>query len=129
MMKTRILKKVFSSLTVCCFLLSIHFSQALAIEQQQELMCSASDNPLFEELTRHLLSHGTDITTAPISEEDLATISVAQLDVLGFIVIYYMFMFIYYGQRCLETLDPDPCGSMVTNLLLTLFLGILLDGI
>ena len=129
MVKTRILKKAFSSLTVCCFLLSIHFSQALALEQQQELMCSASDNPLFEELTRHLLSHGTDITTAPISEEDLATISVEQLDVAGLIVIYNIVMFIYYGRLCLETLNPDPCGSMVTHLVLALFLGILLEGV
>ena len=129
MIKTRILKKAFSSLTVCCFLLSIQFSQALALEQQQEIMCSAFDNPLFEELTRHLLSQGTDTTPGPLSEEDLATISVEQLDVLGFIVIYYIFMFIYYGQLCLETLDPDPCGSMVTNLVLALFLGILLEGV
>jgi hypothetical protein len=129
MIKTRILKKAFSSLTVCCFLLSIQFSHALALEQQEEIMCSALDNPLFEELTRHLLSHVTYTSISSTSEEALATISVEQLDVLGFIVIYYIFMFIYYGRLCLETLDPDPCGSMVTNLVLALFLGILLEGV
>ena len=129
MIKMRTLKKTFSLLVVCCFLSSIHCSQALALEQQEELMCSALDKHFLEELTRYLLLQGTDTATTPLTEEDLATISVEQLDVLGFIVIYYIFMFIYYGRQCLETLDPGPCESMVTNLLLALFLGILFEGV
>ena len=129
MIKLRVLKKTFSLLVVCCFLSSIHYFQALALEQQHTFMCSALDNPLFEELTRQLFSQGTDTSTTPLSEEDLAIISVEQFDVLGFIVIYYILMFIYYGIECLDTLDPGPCESMVTNLLLALFLGILLEGV
>ena len=129
MIKMRTLKKTFSLLVVCCLLSTIHYSQALALEQQEELMCSALDKHLLEELTKQLLSQVTDTTTTPLSEEDLAIISVEQFDVLGFIVIYYIFMFIYYGLQCVETLDPGPCESMVTNLLLALFLGILLEGI
>jgi hypothetical protein len=127
MIKMRVPKKTFSLLIVCCFLSSMQLSQALSLEQQQELMCSALDNPLFEELTRHLLLQDTYTPTVPLSEEDLETISVAQLDVPGLIVIYNILMFIYYGRLCLETLDPDPCGSMVTHLVLALFLGILLE--
>lgn len=129
MITTRILKKTFSLLIVCCLLSSIHLSQARALEQQEGRMCSALDTPLFEELTSHLLSQLTDTPTAPIGVEDLETISPEQFDVAGFIVIYYILRFIYYGRQCLETLDPDPCGSMVTNLVLALFLGILLEGV
>ena len=129
MITMRTLKKMFSLLIVCCFISSTHFSQARALEQHQQLMCSALDNPLFEELTSHLLSQLTYTHTAPIGGEDLATISVEQLDVAGFIVLYNIFMFIYYGRQCLETLNPDPCGSMVTHLVLALFLGILLEGV
>ena len=129
MITTRILKKTFSLLIVCCFLSSIHLSQARALEQQEGRMCSALDTPLFEELASHLLSQLTDTPTAPIGAEDLATISPEQLDVAGFIVLYNIFMFIFYGRQCLETLDPEPCGSMVKHLVLALFLGILLEGV
>lgn len=129
MITTRILKKTVSSFIVCCFLSSIQFSQALALEQQQEIMCSALDDPLLKELTRHFLPQGTYLASTSLSEEDAEAIGVTQFDVLGFIVIYYIFMFIYYGRLCLETLDPAPCGSMVTNLFLALFLGILLEGV
>ena len=90
-------------------------------------MCSALDNPLFEKLITQLHFQDTNTTTTPITEEGLETISVAQLDVLGYIVIYNILMFIYYGRLCLQTLDPSPCGSMVTHLFLALFLGILLE--
>jgi len=92
-------------------------------------MCSALDTPLFEELARQLLFQGDHTADAPISAGDLATISPKQLDVAGFIVLYNIFMFIFYGRQCLETLDPDPCGSMVNHLILALFLGILLEGV
>jgi hypothetical protein len=92
-------------------------------------MCSSLDTPLFEELARQLLFQGDHTADAPISSEDLATISPEQLDVAGFIVLYNIFMFIFYGRQCLETLDPDPCGSMVNHLMLALFLGILLEGV
>ena len=128
MIKMRTLKKTFSLLLVCFLLSSIHCSQALALKQQEELMCSGLDKHLLEELTTQLLSQVIN-TTTPISEEDPAIISVEQFDVLGFIVIYYIFMFLYYGLQCVETLDPGPCESMVTNLLLALFLGILLEGV
>lgn len=128
MITPRILKKTFSLFIVCFFLSSIHLSQALALEQQQELLCSALDDPLFKELTKYLLQE-THTTSAPISAEDLATISPEQIDVVGFIVLYNIFMFIFYGRQCLETLDPDPCGSMVKHLVLALFLGILLEGV
>jgi hypothetical protein len=58
----------------------------------------------------------------------LENINAAAIDLPGLIVIYNIFMFIYYGRLCLETLDPIPCGAMVNHLIVALFLGILLEG-
>jgi hypothetical protein len=129
MITTGSLKKTFSLLIVCCFLSSIHLSQARALEQQEGRMCAPLDTPLFEELAGQLLYQGEHTSDAPISAEDLATISPEQFDVAGFIVLYNIFMFIFYGRQCLGTLDPEPCESMVKHLVLALFLGILLEGV
>jgi len=128
MFTKRLLKKAFSVLTVCCLLSGMHLSRACALEQQQSLMCPASDTPLFQERAGHLLSHTSGMVPLPVSEEDRTTISVAQFDIFGSLVIYNIIMFIYFGRQCLETLDPDPCGAMVNHLVLALFLGILLEG-
>lgn len=128
MMTTRILNKTISLLVVCCFLSGVHFSQAHALKQQGDLICSGADAPLLEELTSFVLSHANSAVSSLPGEGDQGTISVEQLDVLGFIVLYHLFMFIYYGRLCLETLTPEPCGSMVTNLILALFWGILLES-
>ncbi len=128
MIKKRILKKSFSLFVVCCFLSSVQFSQALALEQHEELMCFTSGNPAIEELSKHLAFLDSCNNSGCISEEELEYINEAISDLPGFIVIYNLLMFIYYGRICLETLDPSACESMVTHLVLALFLGILLEG-
>lgn len=128
MIKKRILKKTFSLFVVCCFLSSVQFSQALALEQHEELMCFASDNPAIEELSKHLAFLDSCNNGGCVSEEELEYINEAVSDLPGYIVIYNLLMFIYYGRICLETLDTSACESMVTHLVLALFLGILLEG-
>ena len=113
---------------VCCFLSSVQLSQALALEQHEELMCFASGNPAIEELSKHLAFLDSCNNGGCISEEELEYINEAVSDLPGYIVIYNLLMFIYYGRICLETLDPSACESMVTHLVLALFLGILLEG-
>ena len=127
MIKKRTLKKMLSIFVVCCFLSSVQFSQALAFEQQEELMCFASGNPAIEELSKHLAFLDSCNNGGCISEEELEYINEAVSDLPGFIVIYNILMFIYYGRICLETLDPSACESMATHLVLALFLGILLE--
>jgi hypothetical protein len=127
MIKKRTLKKMLSLFVVCCFLSSVQFSQALALEQQEELKCCASGNPAIEELSQLLAFLDSSNNGVCISEEELENISGPISDLQGFIVIYNILMFIYYGRICLETLDPSACESMATHLVLALFLGILLE--
>ena len=127
MIKKRIFKKTFSLFVVYCFLSSVQFSQALVLEQHEELMCRTSGNPAIEELLKHLAFLDSCNNGVCISEEELEYISEAVSDLPGLIVIYNILMFIYYGKICLETLDPSACGAMTNHLIVALILGIILE--
>jgi hypothetical protein len=128
MRKKRILKKSISLVIVCCFLSGVHITQSSALEQQKEPLCEVSAARACEDLWERLTSPESGTNEACINEAVLENFSAAASDLPGLIVIYNIFMFIYYGRLCLETLDPTPCGAMVNHLVIALFLGILLEG-
>lgn len=129
MKNKRILVKGFSVFVVCCFLSSVHISQVCALGQQEKLFREVPHGPTFEKLFEQLDSPEFCAAEAGIDESVLENIRTAATDLPGLIVIYNIFMFIYYGRLCLETLDPAPCSAMVNHLVIALFLGILLEGI
>ena len=128
MVKKRTFKKMVSLCVVFCFFSSLQFSQALALEQQEEPMCFASGNPAIEELAKHSVCLDSCNNGVCITEEDLEKIGMTAYDLPGLIVVYNLLMFIYYGKICLETLDPTACGSMVTHLVVAIVLGTILEG-
>ena len=128
MIKKRILKKTFSLFLVCSFLSSVQFSQVLALEQQEGLMCCGLGNPTIEELSEHLVLLESYNKGEHTREENLENINEILSDLPGLVVIVNILLFIHFGRICLETQDPSACEAMVTHLLLSLFLGILLEG-
>ena len=128
MIKKRTFKKMSSVCVVFCFLSNVQFSQALALERQDELMYCASGSPEIEELAKHLACLDSCNNGLCITEEDLEKIGETAYDLPGLIVVYNILMFIYYGRICLETLDPSACGSMITHLMVAIILGTILEG-
>lgn len=117
-----------SLMTVCCFLSGSLFSQALALEEQENWCCREISSPALEEPYEQMVSPGATYNNgACIGEEDFDRIGVMDADVAGWLALYNTFMFIYYGRLCLETLDPAPCRAMVNHLFWALFLGVLFE--
>lgn len=113
---------------VFCFMSTVPLSQVRALEPMDESLCCASGNSGVDEWAECLagLDNGTDALC--LSKEDLEAMVEAPSDWPGLIVVYNLLMFIYYGRICLETLDPAPCGSMVTHLVTAIILGTILEG-
>ena len=127
MFKNRRLKKALSLLVICFILSSVHLSQAFALEQQEEYFSSLSRDLTVEEVLEELnLLESCATGECILFEEALINITASPADALGWLAIYHIFMFIKFGGQCLETLDPEPCESMVTHLITSLFLAVLL---
>ena len=127
MFKNRLLKKALSLLVICFILLSVHLSQAFALEQQEKYFSSTSRDLTVEEVSEELnLLESCAAGECILSEEALINIAASPADALGWLAIYHIFQFIKFGGQCLETLDPAPCESMVTHLMTALFLAVLL---
>ena len=127
MFKNRRLKKALSLLVICFILSSVHLSQAFALEQQEEYFSSLSRDLTVEEVLEELnLLESCATGECILFEEALINITASPADALGWLAIYNIFMFIKFGGQCLETLDPEPCESMVTHLMTALFLAVLL---
>ena len=127
MLTKRLLKKILSSLVICCILSSIHLSQAFALDQQEEYFSSASRNLTVEDVLEELnLLESCATGECILSEDALISITASPADALGWLALYHIFQFIKFGGQCLETLDPAPCESMVTHLMTALFLAVLL---
>jgi hypothetical protein len=124
-----VLKKGFSFIVACSFLASTLFSPARALEEQENLSCRTVNDPPFEELFKRLVLLESHHSGACGDTGDVESIGVVTSDAWGWIVLYNIFMFIYYGRLCLETLDPDPCRAMVNHLFWALFLGVLLEAL
>ncbi len=125
----RMCNRNLSFMTVCCFLSGALFSPALALEGQEKRCCRTMSSPAFEELYERMVSPDeSGDTGSSIGEEDCDRIGVMDADVAGWLALYNMFMFIYYGRLCLETLDPAPCRAMVNHLFWALFLGVLFEA-
>ena len=125
MYKSQTLRKTISLLVVCFFLSSVQLSQALPLEQQDTSPSSTSKNLTVEAVIEHLHSLASCNDGECLDEESLTTIAASPADALGWIALYHIFRFISTGMQCLETMDPGPCGSMVTHLLWALFFAIL----
>ena len=127
MFTKRLLKKILSSLVICCILSSIHLSQTFAFERQEEHFSSASRELPGEEVVEDLnLLKSCATGECILSEQTLIHITASPADALGWLAIYHIFQFIKFGGQCLETMDQAPCESMVTHLMTALFLAVLL---
>jgi hypothetical protein len=128
MQSRSILKKSLSFIMACCFLASTLFSPAHALEDQESLSCKTVNNPVCEELFKRLVLLESCHKGACDDTGDFESSGVITSDEWGWIVLYNIFMFIYYGRLCLETLDPAPCRAMVNHLFWALFLGVLFEA-
>lgn len=128
MIKKRLFRKTLSVGVVFCFVSTVQFSQARAMQQQEKFVCCASGNPAIEALAKDLVGLDFCNNGVWLTEEDLENIGETAYDWPGLIVAYHLLMFIYYGRICLETLDPSACGFMVNHLVIAIVLGTILEG-
>ena len=119
------LRKIISLLVICFFLSGVQLSQALTLEQQDELPLKTSKNLTVEAIVENFHSLERCNDGECMDEESLITIAASPADALGWIALYHTFLFINFGRQCLETLDPAPCESMVTHLMWALFFAVL----